>query len=119
MAFVIFGDSFTFPDGNAATNRVHTYAKGFYENGVNVHVICFRNEYISDGDNVMNGIHYYHPFNQKQRTRNFILRRWLKFIKYFNTLKLIKRINENDTIIGINCWTQRLIPLIYIYCIII
>jgi hypothetical protein len=39
MSVVIFGDVFTFPEGNAATNRVYTYAKGFIENGIDVHVI--------------------------------------------------------------------------------
>jgi hypothetical protein len=48
MSYVIFGDTFTFPDGNASTNRVYTYAKGFKENGMNVHIICFRNDYLDN-----------------------------------------------------------------------
>ena len=54
MSIVIFGDSFSFPEGNAATNRIHTYAKGFTENGISVHVISFANEYITNGDGVTN-----------------------------------------------------------------
>jgi hypothetical protein len=38
MAIVIFGDNFSFPEGNAATNRIYTYAKGFTENNVNTFV---------------------------------------------------------------------------------
>jgi hypothetical protein len=41
MSIVIYGDVFTFPECSAATNRVYTYAKGFIENGISVHVICF------------------------------------------------------------------------------
>jgi glycosyltransferase involved in cell wall biosynthesis len=105
MSFVIFGDSFTFPEGNAATNRVHTYAKGFLENGIKVHVICFADEYNTLGDNITNGIYYYHPFKQKRRSKYFIVRRWQELIKYFKTAKLIKKINGSDKIIAVNCWT--------------
>ena len=47
MSVVIIGDMFSFPEGDAATNRVLTFAKGFLENGQKVHVICFGNEYIA------------------------------------------------------------------------
>ena len=85
MSIVIFGDSFSFPEGDAATNRVHTYAKGFNENGITVHVICFANEYNSPGDGMINGINFYHPFRQMERSKYFIIRNWQKLIKYFNT----------------------------------
>jgi hypothetical protein len=67
MSIVIFGDLFSFPEGNAATNRVHAYAKGFNENGINVHVICLANEYDRTGDGIINGIHFYYPFRQKKK----------------------------------------------------
>lgn len=67
MSLIIFGDLFTFPEGDASTNRVHTYAKGFIENGINVHVICFENEYITNSDGLTNGFHFYHPFGQRKR----------------------------------------------------
>jgi len=51
MSIVIFGDIFTFPDGGAATNRVYTYAKGFTENGIKTHVICFTNDYLNASSN--------------------------------------------------------------------
>ena len=66
MAYIILGDTFTFPDGNAATNRVYSYAKGFKENGINVHVICFRNDYMDESNGESHGINYYHPFGQKR-----------------------------------------------------
>ena len=34
MTCIIFGDAFTFPDGDASTNRVYTYARGFLEHGL-------------------------------------------------------------------------------------
>jgi hypothetical protein len=34
MAIVIFGDNFSFPEGDASTNRVYTYARGISENGI-------------------------------------------------------------------------------------
>ena len=63
-AIIIFGDTFTFPEGNAATNRVYTFAKGFHENGIEVFVICFRNDYVETVEDTINEIHYYHPFYQ-------------------------------------------------------
>ena len=108
MAIVIIGESFSFPEGNAATNRVHTYAKGFTENGITVHVIAFNSQYISNGDGVTNGIYYYHPFGQKIRSKYFIIRRWYNFIKYFKVIKIANEINKKDKIIAINCWMESL-----------
>lgn len=108
MSVVIFGDAFTFPEGNAATNRVHTYAKGFKEAGVNVHVICFDNEYIQVNDGTINGIRFYHPFGQSIKNKHFIIRRWLKFKKYFRTIRLVRKIDKADKIVAINCWTSLL-----------
>jgi glycosyltransferase involved in cell wall biosynthesis len=115
MSIVIFGDLFSFPEGSAATNRVHTYAKGFYENGINVHVICFANEYNTSGDGQFNGIHYYHPFGQNTRSKYFILRRWQKFTKYIKTIALFRKINKEDKIAAINCWTQMTLTQIFAF----
>jgi glycosyltransferase involved in cell wall biosynthesis len=115
MSIVIFGDSFSFPDGDAATNRVHTYAKGFYENGQSVNVICFTNDYESVLDGEINGINFYHPFEQRTRNKYFIIRRWQKFIKYFKAISLIRRINKKDKIIVINCWTQSILTLLFAF----
>ena len=106
MSIVIFGDLFTFPEGNAATNRVYTYAKGFTENGIIVHVICFGSQYNSEGDGQTNGIKFYHPFGQRKRNKYFVIRRFQKLLKYFNAIKLIKRINNDEKIIAINSWTD-------------
>jgi glycosyltransferase involved in cell wall biosynthesis len=108
MAYVIFGDTFTFPLGNAATNRIYTFAKGFIENGINVHVICFENEYLEDYNGVIDNIKYYHPFSQTERSNKFIKRRWLKFLKYFKTFFLLREINKEDKIIAINLYSYRL-----------
>src|ERR1017187_74604 len=115
MSVVIFGDSFTFPDGNAATNRVHTYAKGFYENGVIVHVICFTNEYLKTNDGITNGIYFYHPFGQSKRNKYFLIRRWQKFKKYYKVIRLINQINKNDKIIAINCWAKLIPAQLFIF----
>jgi glycosyltransferase involved in cell wall biosynthesis len=106
MSIVIFGDLFTFPEGNAATNRVYTYAKGFIENGINVYIICFTNDYFDKKEGNINGINYFHPFEPKKRSRYFIVRRWQKLLKYRNTYSLIKRINKGDKITAINCWSN-------------
>jgi len=115
LAIVILGDLFTFPDGSAATNRVHTYAKGFYENGLKVHVICFASEYNTVGSGIINGINFYHPFGQRKRNKYFIIRRWQKFIKYFKTIAVIRRINKNDKIIAFICYTRLLQTQLFVF----
>lgn len=106
MAIVIFGDLFTFPDGNAATNRVYTYAKGFIENGIDTHVLCFGNDYIEVGEGINNGIHFYHPLGQKKRNKYFIIRRWYKLKKFYRTFLIMKKIHKKDKIIAIICYTR-------------
>jgi len=113
MSVVIIGDMFSFPEGDAATNRVLTFAKGFYENGHKVHVICFGNEYIAVGDGVFDGINYYHPFGQKTRNKHFIVRRCQKLIKYFKTLALVKKLNDDDKIIALNILTNLILTHFY------
>ena len=98
MSYVILGDLFTFPDGDAATNRVYTYAQGFTALGKSVHVICFRNEYTPLGNGQINGIKYYHPFGQVRRNPWFVLRTWKKIMKYIRTIRLIRAINRQDKI---------------------
>lgn len=117
MSIIIFGDSFTFPDGNAATNRVHTYAKGFYENGISVHVICFASQYSNSGNGITNGIHYYHPFGQSKRSIYFLLRQQQKILKYFYALKLIREINKIDGVSAIICYTHILQTQLYAFVI--
>ncbi len=117
MSLVIIGDAFTFPEGNAATNRVHTYARGFYENGLTVHVICFRSYYNNDGDGKFNEINFYHPFGKRKRSRYLLIRRWHKFLKYYRTIKLIRNINKNDRIIAFNSWTNILLTQLFIFII--
>jgi glycosyltransferase involved in cell wall biosynthesis len=108
MSIIIFGDNFSFPEGNAATNRVYTYAKGFNENGLRVHVICFGSEYNTVGDGMINGIYFYHPFGQRKRSKYFIIRRWQKLLKYFKTIILLRRIDKEDKIITITVYTMLL-----------
>lgn len=115
MAIIIFGDSFTFPEGNAATNRVHTYAKGFSENNINVHVICFLNKNLQKSDGIIDGIYFYYPFNQKKRSKYFFFRRWHNLNKYFNTIWLFREINKNDKIIATICYTQLLQTLNFVF----
>jgi glycosyltransferase involved in cell wall biosynthesis len=96
MTILIFGDHFTFPEGDASANRVYYYAKGFSEEGFKVHVICFDNSYNSSGDGKIEDIHYYHPFKRKTRSNYFIIRRWHKFRKYIDTLVLLTKISRGD-----------------------
>jgi glycosyltransferase involved in cell wall biosynthesis len=107
MTYIIIGDSFTFPDGDAATNRVFTYAKGFVENGVNVYVVGFRNDYLSVNEGEIKGIRYVHPFNRKARHRNFFVRRWQKITKYFSTIRLLREIGRQDNIEQMTVYSTR------------
>ncbi len=114
-AIIIFGDTFTFPEGNAATNRVYTFAKGFHENGIEVFVVCFRDDYVETVKGSVNGIHYFHPFNQTKRSNSFFVRRWVKLNKYFRTYRTIKSINKDHRILAINLWTNRLLVQLFVY----
>jgi glycosyltransferase involved in cell wall biosynthesis len=106
MSIVIFGDVFTFPEGFAATNRVYLYAKGFIENGIEACVICFSNEYLDISDDLIDEIPYYHPFQQKERSNYFLIRRWQNLMKYFKTYALLKKLNKQEKISVINSWTN-------------
>jgi len=117
MSFVIFGDLFSFPDGSAATNRIYTYAKGFKENGIETHVVCFANDYHEKFDGIVDGISYYHPFRQTHKNKYFLIRRWLNFKKYINTFSILRTINKSDRIIAVNSWTNRLSTHIIIWII--
>src|SRR5437762_3700172 len=108
MSIIIFGDLFSFPEGYAATNRVHTYARGFKDNGINVYVICFSSAYIDNENGDIDGIKYYHPFQEKKRNKYFVIRNWKKLRKYFVSYYLVKKINREDKIIAINSWTNLL-----------
>lgn len=113
MNIVIFGDLFSFPEGSAATNRVYTYAKGFIENGINVHVVCFSNDYCDEKEGIIDGINYYLPFAQKKRNNYFIVRRWQKLLKYWNTYLILKKINKDDRTIAINGWSNELLTHLF------
>jgi glycosyltransferase involved in cell wall biosynthesis len=115
MGIVIFGDLFTFPEGNAATNRVYAYAKGFNENGINAVVICFQNEYIDVHNGNIEGIRYFHPFLQKKRNKFFIVRRWFKLLKYFRTIKIIKEIDKEDKIIAVICYSRLFLTQLFVF----
>ena len=106
MSFVILGDLFTFPEGNAATNRVYNYARGFIENGVNSYVICFRHEYTHIKEGVSQGVKYYIPFLPVEESNSFLVKIWNKVLKYTNTIKILKQINKKDSIIAINCYSR-------------
>jgi glycosyltransferase involved in cell wall biosynthesis len=106
MAFVIFGDNFTFPEGDASTNRVHCYAKGFVENNISTYVVCFGNDYLTNGTGSIDGIRYFHPFGQEKRSNSLITRQWNKFTKNFKTIRLINKINKEEKISAIIVYTK-------------
>ena len=113
IMYIIIGDSYTFPDGDAATNRVLTYAKGFAENGINVLVIGFRNDYLSVNEGEINGIRYVHPFNRKVRHSNFFVRRWLELQKYLSTINLIGKICKQDNVEQLTVYSTRFITHLF------
>lgn len=106
MAILIFGDNFSFPEGNAGTNRLYTYAKGFIENKINAYVICFRNDYMVNGNGVIEGIKYYNTLNQAKKNKYFMVRNWFKVVKFCNTIRVVKEINREDKISAIIVDTQ-------------
>jgi len=108
VSITIFGDSFSFPEGNAATNRVYTYAKGFTELGEQTHIICFGNDFPVKKQGVADGIPYYHPYKPVQRCRSFVARRWFNLLKYYSTLRLIRQINRKEKIRAIIVYTKQL-----------
>jgi len=115
MTIIIFGDSFTFPEGNAATNHAYTYAKGFIERGVCVHVICFKSIYTNKFNGISEGIKYYIPFAQTERSRFFIVRRWHGVMKYFRAYNIIREIRRTDKILAINLWSYVFINQLYAF----
>jgi glycosyltransferase involved in cell wall biosynthesis len=113
MSYIIMGDLFTFPEGEAATNRVHTYAKGLSANGREVHVICLRNDYLSDADGATDGIKYYRPFGQTVRNRYFLVRNWKKVMKFVKTFRLVRSINRRRKIQAVIAYTGLPFTLIF------
>ncbi len=105
MSYVIFGDLFTFPEGEAATNRVHAYAKGFVANRKNVHVVCFGNVYTHFGNGYLDGVKYYHPFGETERSPYFVVRTYKKIRKYIRTINLFIRLNRQEKIRAIIVYT--------------
>lgn len=102
------GDSFTFPEGQAATNRVATYAKGLIEHGIDVKIIVMMNVYKDVHTGVFDGIPFYHAFQYKKRSNSFFVRRWRIFKKYFVVYGLLRKLNREEKIVAINCWTTLL-----------
>lgn len=114
-AIIIFGDTFTFPEGNAATNRVHTFAKGFLENKLSAFVVCFRNDYTENIQGTYDGIGYFYPYGQKVRSPYFLIRRWVKLFKYLKTYVILKNLSLRHEIVAINLWTNTLRTQIFVY----
>lgn len=108
MSILIFGDLFTFPEGGAATNRVHCYSRGFKENGVNVSIVSFLSKYEDNANGTLDGIQYYYPFREKKRSKSVLVRFTKKIKKYFATYRLFKQLNREDKIVAINSWTNLL-----------
>ena len=115
MSIVIFGDNFSFPEGNAATNRIYTYAKGFVENGIDVFIICNRNDYVTNGNGTLDSIRYYNPLNQSERSDSFLIRNWYKIAKYFNTLKLVREINKKEKVSAVLTDTHDIVTHLFSY----
>jgi glycosyltransferase involved in cell wall biosynthesis len=108
MTCIIFGDAFTFPEGDASTNRVYNYARGFLEHGSDVHVVCFRNSYLPVTSGEADGIRFYHPFNRSKRSNSFILRRMHSMCKYAGTFRLLRQIKGTTQSAFILCYTKSL-----------
>lgn len=107
-AYIIIGDSFTFPEGDAATNRVFTYARGFFENSIATHVVAFRDDYLPYHNGEIEGVKYYHPFARAERSPYFVVRRLHQGLKYINTYRLFARIHSSESIHQVIVYSPRL-----------
>jgi glycosyltransferase involved in cell wall biosynthesis len=116
MSYVIFGDNFSFPEGDAATNRVHTYAKGFTESGKKVYVICFLSEYNSVKDGSIKETSFYYPFEGRSRNKYFLIRRWNNLRKYINTIKYLANINKTEKVEAIIVYSTILGTHLFSWC---
>jgi len=117
MSLVIFGDRFTFPEGNAATNRVYTYAKGCVENDFNVTVVCFGNDFSDQLEGVTEGISFYNLYGIKARKPGRLSSVWHKIIKYIKAPVLLKRLNNKEKILDIHLYTNRFVVELYLFII--
>lgn len=115
MKYIIFGDAFTFPEGNAATNRVYTYAKGFVENDLETIVINFGNDYDNEKSGTIEGIRFYQAFTPSSPHKNFFIRNWYKISKYYNSIRLIKEINKTGNISAIIIYTKSLLTHLFVF----
>lgn len=106
MTYLIFGDTFTFPEGTAATNRVFNYAKGFIKNGVKVNVVCFKNEYKQIPEGKIDEITFYNSFRLIKKKRCLLIRRWAQFIKYYKTFQIFREINKRNKLSFIHCYSS-------------
>lgn len=117
MSLVIFGDRFTFPEGNAATNRVYTYAKGCVENNLNVIVISFGNDYSVQPEGVTEGINFYNLYAIKTRKPGRLKSVLHKIIKYFKAPLLLKKLNKKERILAIHLYTNRFVVELLLFII--
>lgn len=108
MVYLIFGDAFTFPEGDASTNRVYSYANGFIENGLDVAIICFRNDDLTNYTGEVDLIRYYHPYRWSQERTNLFSRRWHSILKYYRTITIIRDIVASQELAAIHCYTKSL-----------
>lgn len=112
MSVVFFGDLFQFPEGSAATNRLFTYAHGLMEQGVKVNVVCYASYYLPQPNGIADGVTYYTPFNQVERSNSFLVRRLQNVNKLIRTVRILNRIHKEDKINAINLWTNLKLTLI-------
>jgi len=87
MKVLIVGDAFGFPNGTGATARVHAYARGLMENGVEVKVFCLEPTEPRQGPRAntqakgnYEGIDFEYTYGSTARPSNFFLRRWRQLI---------------------------------------
>lgn len=115
MNIVILGDLFTFPEGDAAANRIYTYAKGILEEKGRITVVCMRNVYGEEGGVTTEGISYFYPFNQKARSEHFVKRSFWKVKKYLSTIKVLRKINRDAKLDAILLYSETFVLTIFAF----
>jgi glycosyltransferase involved in cell wall biosynthesis len=88
-----------YPFGNAPSNRVHSYAKGLFEEGFQIVVICTNPPFNEPTDFPTSGtfenIDYYYPTGLVKKKNDFLRKLWT-FYSPFITVYNIHKIRKNS-----------------------
>jgi glycosyltransferase involved in cell wall biosynthesis len=112
MSIIIIGEVFSLPASEAPSNWVHTIAKGFVKNEINIHVISLSHDYRPIKREI-DGFYYYSALNQYKRKKYFIFRLFFRFRKYFNIIKYINIYRRTEQSFSLIVYSVSFIVIVY------